>query len=79
MVDTETLMRLIDECREEEDRLQVISGEEEPSVQEQIEKQRRDTRKQLSRFEELTNALVSASSMEEQAKKLESETFELTQ
>ena len=38
MVDTETLMRLIDECREEEDRLQVISGEEEPSVQEQIEK-----------------------------------------
>jgi len=34
MVDAETLMRLIDECREEEDRLQVIAGAEEPSVQE---------------------------------------------
>ena len=34
MVDAETLMRLIDECREEEDRLGVIAGAEEPSVQE---------------------------------------------
>jgi len=40
MVDAETLMRLIDECREEEDRLNVISCDEEPSVQNQIEKYR---------------------------------------
>ena len=32
MVDAETLMRLIDECKEEEDRLQVLNNEEEIDV-----------------------------------------------
>ena len=40
MIDAETLMRLIDECKEEEDRLQVIAGEEEKSVQELIDDQK---------------------------------------
>lgn len=40
MIDPETLMRLIDECKEEEDRLQVIASEEDAEVQAQIEKQK---------------------------------------
>lgn len=40
MIDAETLMRLIDECKEEEDRIQVIAGIEEQSVQEQIDQQK---------------------------------------
>jgi len=36
-IDQETLMRLIDECKEEEDRLQVINNEEEDDVREQLE------------------------------------------
>jgi len=31
-IDQETLMRLIDECKEEEDRLQVINNEEDEDV-----------------------------------------------
>jgi len=33
LIDPETLMRLIDECKEEEDRLQVINSEEIEEVQ----------------------------------------------
>lgn len=40
MIDAETLMRLIDECKEEEDRIQVIASEEDQSVQEQIDSQK---------------------------------------
>ena len=40
-------MLLIDECREEEDRLGVIAGAEEPSVQEQIDNHKKATKNQL--------------------------------
>ena len=43
MIDQETLMRLIDECKEEEDRISVIGGDEDDSVREQLLKQRMQT------------------------------------
>ena len=40
-IDTETLMRLIDECKEEEDRIGLISAEEEDdNLRQQLENQR---------------------------------------
>ena len=79
MIDPETLMRLIDECKEEEDRIQVIAGVEEHSVQEQIDQQKQQTQNQLVRFEQVSNVLGDADAIAEKARKLEAETFELTQ
>lgn len=79
MIDPETLMRLIDECKEEEDRIQVIAGVEEHSVQEQIDQQKQQTHNQLVRFEQVSNVLGDADAIAEKARKLEAETFELTQ
>jgi len=72
-------MRLIDECKEEEDRLQVIAGVEDDAVQKQIDNQRQLTHNQLARFEQMSNVLEDADKIEARAKQLAAETFELTQ
>ena len=67
MVDAETLMRLIDECKEEEDRLQVLNNEEEKDVQEQIDKQRQQTQNQLEKFNKVQQVFESVDNIADQA------------
>ena len=72
-------MRLIDECKEEEDRLQVIASEDDRDIQEQIDRQRMESQSVIDKFEAANNVLVKADDYFEKARQLENETFELTQ
>lgn len=61
-------MRLIDECKEEEDRLAVINNEEDDDVKEQLENQRRMTENQLTRFDQLEAVMGDVDTMTAKAK-----------
>ena len=61
-------MRLIDECKEEEDRLQVIASEDDRDIQEQIDRQRMESQSVIDKFEAANNVLVKADQYFEKAR-----------
>ena len=61
-------MRLIDECKEEEDRLAVINNEEDEDVREQLERQKKMTEYQLNRFNKVEALMSESDSIVEKAR-----------
>ena len=61
-------MRLIDECKEEEDRLQVINNEEDHEVQAQIDKQKEQSENQLVKYEQVNQVLAQSDEIAAKAK-----------